>query len=302
MTSPFFAARRIAAALFAAPLAVAAACAQQDFSDVEITTRQVAEGVFMLQGAGGNIGLSVGEDGAFVIDDQYAPLSAKILAAIAEVTDRPVAFVVNTHYHGDHTGGNEALGETGAHIVAHDNVRKRLAEGVETFFGATPPAADGALPVITFSDAVTFHWNGEEIRVHHPKSAHTDGDAIIHFKNADVVHMGDILFSGAFPYIDYGAGGDIDGYINALEEVAAAIDDDTRVIPGHGPLSSRADILASAAMLKEVRARLQKTIDDGLDEDAAVAARPLADLEDEWGGGFINAERMTRIIHRGLSG
>lgn len=278
-----------------------AASAQRDFSGVEITTEKVADGVYMLQGAGGNIGLSVGEDGAFVIDDQFAPLSDKILAAIAEITDQPVEFVVNTHYHGDHTGGNEAFGAAGAHIVAHDNVRKRLAEGVETFFGSTPPAADGALPVITFSDTATFHWNGDEIYIFHPDSAHTDGDAIIHFRKADVVHMGDILFVGSFPYIDYGGGGDISGYINALEKVAGKISDDTKVIPGHGPLADRSDILASAAMLKDVRGRIQKAIDDGLDEDAAVAAGLLADLEEEWGGGFINAERMTRKIHRGLS-
>ena len=298
MTTKLFAAACIAAstALFAA-----AASAQRDFSDVEITTEQVADGLYMLQGAGGNIGLSVGEDGAFVIDDQYAPLSDKILAAIAAVTDKPVAFVINTHYHGDHTGGNEAFGEAGAHIVAHDNVRKRLAEGVETFFGATEPAAAGALPVITFSETVTFHWNDEEIYVFHPDRAHTDGDAIVHFRNANVVHMGDILFVGMFPYIDYGAGGDIGGYIDALEQVAGVIDEDTKVIPGHGPLADKSDILASAAMLKEVRARIQATIDAGLDEDAAVAAAPLADLAEDWGGGFINAERMTRKLHRGMS-
>lgn len=295
--------------LFAAACAAAAtmftistAGAQRDFSAVEITAEKVADGVYMLQGAGGNIGLSVGEDGAFVIDDQYAPLSDKILAAIGEITDQPVAFVVNTHYHGDHTGGNEAFGATGAHIVAHDNVRKRLAEGVTTFFGETGPAADGALPVITFSDTATFHWNEDEIHVFHPDRAHTDGDAIVHFRKADVVHMGDVLFAGSFPFIDYGGGGDIDGYIKALEKVAGMISDDTKVIPGHGPVSGKADLLASAAMLKDVRARIQKTIDDGLDEDAAVAAAPLADLEEEWGGGFINAERMTRKIYRGLSG
>ena len=294
--------------LFAAACAAAStaflattAFAQRDFSNVEIGTEKVADGVYMLQGAGGNIGLSVGEDGAFVIDDQYAPLSEKILAAISDVTDKPVAFVINTHYHGDHTGGNEAFGDAGAHIVAHDNVRKRLAEGVETFFGATEPAAEGALPVITFSQTVTFHWNGEEIYIFHPEKAHTDGDAIVHFRNANVVHMGDVLFVGMFPYIDYGAGGDIDGYIDALEQAASMIDEETKVIPGHGPLADKSDILASAAMLKDVRARIQATIDAGLDEDAAVAAAPLADLAEEWGGGFINAERMTRKLHRGMS-
>lgn len=300
MTLKFLAAASACAALSATFFSTAA-FAQRDFSDVEITTTKVADGIYMLQGAGGNIGLSVGGDGAFVIDDQYAPLSEKILAAIAEITDLQVEFVLNTHYHGDHTGGNEAFGEAGAHIVAHDNVRKRLAEGVQTFFGETAPAADGALPVITFSHSTTFHWNDKEIYVFHPKNAHTDGDAIVHFRKANVVHMGDVLFVGSFPYIDTSAGGSVGGYIEALEMVAAKINDETKVIPGHGPLASKADILASAAMLKDVRARIQKTIDDGLDEDAAVAADPLADLADEWGRGFINAERMTRLVHRGLS-
>lgn len=289
--------KKLLAAATACAVLSATAFAQRDFSKVEITTLKVADGIYMLQGAGGNIGLSVGKDGAFVIDDQFAPLSEKILTAIAEVTDQPVEFVLNTHYHGDHTGGNEAFGEAGAHILAHDNVRKRLAEGTNS----RPPSPDIALPVITFSHSTTFHWNDKEIYVFHPKNAHTDGDAIVHFRKSNVVHMGDVHFVGAFPYIDTAAGGSVDGYIKALEKVAAKIDDDTKVIPGHGPLASKADILASAAMLKDVRTRIQKTIDDGLDEDAAVAANPLAELADEWGGGFINAERMTRSVYQSLS-
>lgn len=291
MTTKFFAA-------FAAVTALStAAYAQRDFSNVEITTTKVTDSIYMLEGAGGNIGLSIGEDGAFVIDDQFAPLSDKILAAIAEVTNQPVKFVLNTHYHRDHTGGNENFGKTGAHIVAHDNVRKRLAEGS----GNTPPAPDIALPVITFSHSTTFHWNDEEIHVFHPDRAHTDGDAIIHFKEANVFHMGDTLFVGRFPYIDVNGGGSVDGSIKVLEDIAAMADDNTKVIPGHGPLTDKADLLKSAAMLKDVRARIQKTIDDGLDEDAAVAAEPLADLAEEWSWGFIDAERMTRLVHQGLS-
>ncbi len=275
-------------------MACAPAVAQNDFSEVEFKTTQVAEGVYMLAGAGGNIGLSVGEDGAFLIDDQFAPLNEKILAAIAAVTDKPVEFVLNTHYHGDHTGGNEPLGKSGAHIVAHDNVRARLAKAE-----AETPAA--ALPVITFSDTTTFHWNDQEIYIFHPENAHTDGDAIVYFRNRAVVHMGDALFSGWYPYIDIDAGGSLAGYIASLQSVAAMIDGDVKVIPGHGPLSSKADIERSIAMLKDVRGRIQVLIDQGLDEDAAVAADPLADLNEKWAWRFITAEKMVRTAYKSLT-
>ena len=278
---------------FALSVLAAPACAQRDFSQVEIKTTKVVDGIYMLEGAGGNIGLSAGDDGAFVIDDQFAPLSEKIMAAISEVTDKPVDFVLNTHYHGDHTGGNEAFGESGAHIVAHDNVRKRLADNDDT--------PEGALPVITFSKSATFHWNDHEIYIFHPKNAHTDGDGIVHFRNANVVHMGDVMFSGLFPYVDVGGGGNLKGFIAAQEKVASMIDDDTKIIPGHGPLSSKADLEKSIAMLKDVRDRVQALIDDGLDEEAVVAAAPLADLEEEWGWAFINAERMTRAAYNSLA-
>lgn len=283
---------RLAAALFAA--AAAPAAAQTDYDAVEITATPVAEGVFMLEGAGGNIGLSVGDEGAFVIDDQFAPLSDKIMAAIAEITDQPVKFVLNTHYHGDHTGGNEAFGEAGAYIVAHDNVRVRLASGDQ-------PAPEAALPVITFSETTTFHMNGEEIHVMHPENAHTDGDAIIFFRKANAVHMGDTMFAGRFPYIDVASGGSLDGAIAALETTAGMIDAETKIIPGHGPVSTKADIEKSITMLKDVRARIQALIDKGLDEDAVVAAAPLADLEEAWSWRFINAERMTRSAYQSLT-
>lgn len=277
----------------ATAILVTPALAQRDFSSVEITTTEVTDGIYMLEGSGGNIGLSVGENGAFVIDDQFAPLSEKIMAAIRSVTDKPVEFVLNTHHHGDHTGGNEAFGEAGAYIVAHDNVRKRLDDSDDV--------ADGALPVITFSESATFHRNGQEIHVFHPDNAHTDGDAIVFFRTANVVHMGDVFFSRRYPYIDIGSGGGINGYIAALETAAAMMDADTKVIPGHGPLSSKTDIEATAAMLKDVRARVQALIDDGLDEDAAAAADPLADLNETWGWQFIDGERMTRAAYQSLS-
>ncbi len=275
-------------------IAATSAWAQRDFSKVEIKTTELVDRIYMLEGAGGNMGLSVGDDGAFLIDDQFAPLSEKIIAAIAAVTDKPVEFVLNTHYHGDHTGGNEEFGKAGAHIVAHDNVRKRLMSG-------DAPAAPDALPVITFSDTTTFYWNGHEIHVFHPKHAHTDGDAIVIFRDINVVHMGDVMFSGLYPYIDVDGGGDLNGYIAALEAVAVQIDDQTKIIPGHGPLSSKADLEASIAMLKDVRRRIQALIDDGLDEDGVVAADPLADLNEQWAWRFIDGERMARSAFRSLT-
>ena len=268
------------------------ACAQRDFSAVEITTEKAAEGIYMLQGAGGNIGLSVGADGAFVIDDQFAPLSEKIMAAIAEVTDKPVSFVLNTHHHGDHTGGNEQFGKSGAHIVAHDNVRTRLEVAGD--------AASKSLPVITFSDTTTFHWNGDTIFIFHPENAHTDGDSIVHFQKANVIHMGDVFFAGRYPFIDVKSGGNLNGYIAALETALARINDETVVIPGHGPISRKADLMKSIALLKDIRTRVQALIDDGLDENAAVAADPLSDLNDEWAWGFISGERMTRAAYQSL--
>ena len=270
----------------------ATALAQRDFSKVEIKTTQVADGIYMLEGWGGNIGLSEGVDGAFVIDDQFAPLNDKIRAAIAEITDAPVEFVLNTHYHGDHTGGNAAFASTGSTIIAHDNVRTRLA--------IADDADASGLPTITFSDTTTIYRNGQEIHIFHPKNAHTDGDAIAYFREANVVHMGDVMFSGLYPYIDVDAGGNINGFIAAQEAVDQMINDDTKLIPGHGPVSARAELHAQINMLKDVRNRVQALIDDGLDEDAVVAAAPLADLDEEWTWGFINGERMTRSAYRSL--
>ncbi|MHA7872969.1 MAG: MBL fold metallo-hydrolase [Hyphococcus sp.] len=284
--------RTLATGLAASLLAVPA-LAQRDFSAVEIKTTAVAENVYMLEGAGGNIGLVIGEDGAFVIDDQFAPLSEKIKAAIAAVTDKPVEFVLNTHHHGDHTGGNEAFGEAGAYIVSHDNVRKRLA--------ADDAVGAAALPVITFSETTTFYRNGEEIHVFHPDNAHTDGDAIVYLRNANVVHMGDVMFSGRYPYIDVASGGSIDGYIAALETAAQKFNDDVTIIPGHGPVSTKADMMKLIALLKDVRGRVQALVDQGLDEDAIVAADPLADLNDSWGWAFIDGERMARIAYQSLT-
>ena len=290
------------AALVIANLA-APVWAQQDFSTVEIETVPVADGVYMLVGSGGNIGLSVGEDGAFVIDDQFAPLSEKIMAAIAAVTDADVKFLVNTHFHGDHVGGNEAFGAAGAVIIAHENVRARMSTNQfrEIFNQPIPASPAGALPILTFSDEMTFHWNGDTIRAIHVAPAHTDGDTILYFQNANVIHMGDTFFNGFYPFIDVSSDGDIDGIIAAGYRALAISNEDTAIIPGHGPLSDAAGLAAWLEMLKVTRVSMQSLIDQGLSEDEAVAARPTAESDEQYGGGFMNPENYNRLLYQSLS-
>ena len=278
------------------------AFAQQDFSKVQIETIPVAEGIYMLVGSGGNIGLSVGQDGAFLIDDQYAPLTDKILKAISAVTDKPVRFLVNTHWHYDHTGGNENIGKAGTIIVAHDNVRKRLAKGqfMKVFNFNVPPAPPKALPVITFADSVTFHWNDETLEVLHPKSAHTDGDAVIFFKSTNVVHAGDLFFNGIYPFIDAESGGSMEGLIAGVDDVLDRIDDKTKIIPGHGPMGNKADLKAYHDMLAGVHARMTKLIEAGKNIEEIVAAKPTADYDAKWGGGFLKPDQWVKIVYAAM--
>ena len=218
----------------------------QGFDQVVIQTQSLADGLHMLTGRGGNLVVSSGADGVFLVDDQFAPLSERILAAIAKISSQPLRFVVNTHWHGDHTGGNENMGRAGALIVAHDNVRRRMsADQFQAAFQRTVPAAPpAALPVITFGEDVTFHLNGGEVHVFHVARAHTDGDAIVHFRAGNSIHMGDTFFNGLYPFIDLDSGGSIDGVIAAVDRALPLMDKKTRVIPGHGPLSDRAGLEA----------------------------------------------------------
>ena len=274
--------------------------AQQDMSDVQIETVHVADGVYMLVGRGGNIGLSIGDDGPFVIDDQFAPLTDKIQAAIATVTDGSVRFVLNTHWHGDHTGGNENFGKAGAMIVAHENVRRRLnPEEFRDVMGRTQQAPPDALPVVTFSDAVNLYWNGENIRVFHVEKAHTDGDVIVYFSNANVVHMGDNFFRGRYPFIDVDSGGGIDGMIAADDRVLTMVHSSTKIIPGHGALSTPDDLREYRNMLITVRDRVRAMLNDGMSVDAIVAAKPTSDLDAVWGD---NPDRFVTMTARSLSG
>lgn len=275
---------------------------QRDWDAVQVRAEQVAGGVYVIFGSGGNIGLSVGDDGAFVIDDQFAPLTDKIRAAIATVTDAEVRFVVNTHWHGDHTGGNENFGEAGAMIVAHENVRRRMnpAEFSEVM-GNTTQAPPAALPVVTFTDAVTFYWNGDRINVQHVAPAHTDGDSIIFFTGADVVHMGDNFFVGSFPYIDLDSGGSVAGMIAAAEMVLASIGSETRIIPGHGPVAGRAELEAFHDMLVVIRDRVQTLIAEGNSLEQVLAAAPTAEYDADMANGFMTVERFLGIVYDSLS-
>ena len=297
-------ARRSLACLAVTAVAVVTSpLAAQSAGNVKIKTVKVADGVYMLTGSGGNIGLSVGDDGVFMIDDQFAPLTEKILAAVSMLSREPVRFLVNTHWHGDHTGGNENLGKAGAIIIAHDNVRRRMStdQFMAAFDRSVPASPAGALPVVTFTDAVTFHFNDEELHVFHVTNAHTDGDAIIHFRQANVFHMGDTFFNGMYPFIDTGSGGSIDGMIEAADEVLARANRRTKFIPGHGSLGDRKDLRAYRDMLKTVSARIHKMLDDGKSRDEVIAAKPTSDLDGKWGGGFMKPDRWVGIVYDGMT-
>ena len=276
--------------------------AQRDWYAVEIRTIPLGGGVYMLMGSGGNIGLSVGEDGAFVVDDQFAPLTEKIKAAIAALTDQPVKWVLNTHWHGDHTGGNENFGGDGALIVAHDNVYKRLnpAEFAQ-LVGRSQQALEAALPVVTFDESMTFHWNGEDIHAFHVEHAHTDGDVIIHYRGSDIYHMGDTFFRGRYPFIDVDSGGNVDGVIAAADLVLRMSGSSTRLIPGHGYLATREDLRDYREMLSTVRSRVAQFVRDGKTQEEAVAARPTADLDAAWGATQESAEGFVTLVYRSLT-
>jgi cyclase len=280
----------------------APAFAQQDLSQVEIQTQKLADTVYMMTGSGGNLGLSVGEDAVFLIDDQFAPLTPKIQAAIAKITDKPVKFVLNTHWHFDHTGGNENLGKAGGIIFAHENVRKRLsAEGLIEFLGMkTQPEPKVALPVITFTRDLTFHLNGDEVLVLHVARAHTDGDSIVHFRKSNVIHTGDVFFNKLYPFIDTSSGGTADGVLKAADLVLRLADDDTKIIPGHGPLGNKADLQAYRDMLAAVSGRVRQLVRQGKTLDEVVAAKPTAKFDEIWGKGFLPPEKFVAMLYGNL--
>jgi len=246
---------------------------------------------------------STGPDGTFIIDDQYAPLTPKIQAALAKLADTPVRFVLNTHWHGDHTGGNENLGRAGALIVAHDNVRVRMSSDqfIASMQRAVPAAPAVALPVVTFDSGTTFHINGDAIRAVHVHNAHTDGDSLVHFTKANVIHMGDTYFSAAYPYVDLSSGGSFDGLLAAHAKALALGNDTTRYIPGHGPVTGKAELAAYRAMIAEVVGKVRAGIAAKQSLDQILAAKPTAAYDATWGAGFIKPDALVRAIHASLT-
>jgi cyclase len=273
--------------------------ASQDFANVTITPVPVTSQIFMLAGKGGNIGLFLGEDGTFMIDDQFAPLTEKILVAIKSVGGEHPKFLINTHYHGDHTGGNENLGEEGTLIFSHDNVRKHLSTGYSLkAFGMKQPALDpDGLPVVTFSENISFHLNGDHVQAIHVPNGHTDGDSFIVFKEANVIHAGDIFFNGFYPFIDVDHGGSLQGMIKAVDKILSLTDDSTKIIPGHGPMGDKAQLTSYRQMLETALERLSKLKTEGKSVEDAVAADPLSDLEETWGDGMFKSDRWITLIY-----
>jgi cyclase len=294
------------APLVALLLSSAPALAQMgDPTKVNLKVTPVAGNISLIEGAdgfsGGNVGISVGDDGAFVIDDALMPLTAKLRAAAATLTKKPIRFIVNTHWHHDHTGGNAALGGSGSILVAHESVRKRLSVdqfldfmGNKMTFPAQPPAA---LPVITFTDEVTLHLNGDDVHAMHVPPAHTDGDVIVHFPKANVLHAGDV-FTAGYPLVDMQSGGKFDGFITGADRLLALSDDKTRIIPGHGPLMSRADLLAWREMLGGVRASVAKLMLAKKTLEQIKAAKPTASFDAKFGQGFIKPDMLVEEIYR----
>jgi glyoxylase-like metal-dependent hydrolase (beta-lactamase superfamily II) len=297
--------KRLGLGFLCLTLSATASAQSQDFSKVEVKAQKVAGNVHVLFGAGGNIAVSVGEDGLLIVDDQFAPLAPKIEEALRALSDKPLRFVLNTHWHGDHTGGNLHFGAK-APIVAHDNVRKRLAAGAHLKIGGierkVDPAPKGALPVLTYGRRVSVHFNGEEIRAVHFPSGHTDGDSVIWFRGSNVVHMGDDFFAGRFPLIDITSGGSIQGLIEGVEKVLGIIPDDVKVIPGHGPLSTKDDLRAYLGMLKDTSGAVQSAIAAGKSLEEMKKENLLGKWSDTWGKGFIKPNLYIEMLYRSLSG
>jgi cyclase len=289
--------------VFAALAFAASACfaQQQDFSKVEVTSEKLAEGVYMLAGAGGNLALSVGDDAPFLVDDQFAPMTPKIKAAIAKLTNKPVQFVLNTHWHFDHTGGNENFGRAGAVVVAHENVRRRMSS--EQFIALLrmpiQPSPKAALPVGSFTSELVFHLNGDDIHALHVPHAHTDGDTIVHWRRANVLHLGDVYFNGMYPFIDTSSGGSLPGLIAAVDKALSLAREDTRIIPGHGPLASRSDLLRYREMLASVLERVRALAGKPMEE--VIAAKPTRDFDEAWGKGFLPPDRFVEMVWRDLN-
>jgi cyclase len=289
---------------FLAVVAAPAAQAQPSIAQVVITPEKLADGLWMLTGAGGNLLVCTGPDGVLLVDTQYGPLAAKIRTVVDSLSGgHPLRFVLNTHYHGDHVGGDSAMAAAGATIVAHANVRRRMSVDRfnETSGTTTKAAPAAALPTLTFSDSLTFHWKGHEVRVFHLPPGHTDGDAVAWVPAANVLHTGDLLFNGTYPVIDVSAGGSIGGMIRSIDLLLPLVGPATMVVPGHGPLADRAALLRFRGMLVTVRDRVTKLVKEGRTLEQVTAEKPLADLDSAWGTGFMKPDRFLRVVYADLS-
>jgi cyclase len=283
-------------------LVATGATGQQPVPEVKI--EPINDHLFMVLGLGGNLALSIGEDATFIVDDQMQPIIPKLRAAIAELTPRPVDFVLNTHWHFDHSGGNEAFGGAGALIVAHDNVYERMStEQVSSLFGSVrPPSPQVALPVITFDHTTTLHLNGDTIIATHLPAAHTDGDVLVHFVESNVYHLGDTFFTSSYPFFDIDSGGSVNGLVHAVDTVLAQVDGEAVIIPGHGYITDRAGLQEYRDMLVTIRDRVAKLIGEGADRDAVMAAKPTAEFDARWGQSeFMPVERWLPLVYMSLS-
>ena len=293
--------RRTMVALAAAALSFGAFAQQRNFDAVQIKTTQVAPGIYMLEGEGGNIGVSSGEDGVYLIDDQFAPLTPKIVAAVKAISDRPIRFLMNTHWHGDHVGGNENLGKAGVVIIAHDNVYKRMSVGgaITALKQNYAPAPKAALPVITFNQTATFRMNGDDVTSTHLPPAHTDGDSFVRFAKANVIHTGDVFAAYRYPFIDVESGGSVKGVLRAIDQMLPMIDDNTKVIPGHGGVSSKKDVLAYRKMVSTAISKIEPMVKSGRSLKQVIDAKPLREFDEEWGK-FRKPEAFVEIVYNGL--
>jgi len=290
--------------LFLAVLLATLGSVNAQENKVEFSTFQLSDTVYMLRGRGGNVGISSGEDGLYIIDDQVKPVTSQLLQAIRKISNKPIRFIINTHYHGDHTGGNETIGKAGALIFAHDNIRTRMTtEQVSSFMKkTTPPYTEAALPVVTFNDQMSLHFNGETATAYHVAHGHTDGDSIIHFPASNVIHMGDMYFNTLYPYVDLDAGGSIQGMVHAADLALSLADDSTRIIPGHGPLAITEDLRNYRDYLIKAIANVQALMDEGKNLQQIIAAEPTAEWDEELGKTWITPAQFVTFIYNSLEG
>ncbi len=270
----------------------------QDFSDVEITTQKAGGNVYMLQGAGGNIGVYIAENEVFMIDGQFAPLTERILKAIRELSDKPIRFMLNTHWHGDHTDGNSNYQKEGIGIIAHEGVRKRMSEDqkMEFFDREVPASPETARPILTFNDELTLHLGTEPILISHIDKAHTDGDSFVYFPESNVIHGGDVYFEIGYPFIDVSSGGSIEGFITGIERMLFLANDETAIIPGHGKMTDKATLAKHLEMLKTIKTNVQKLIDEGKTLEEVIAAKPTQVFDEEYGQVFIKPDQMAQFV------